>query len=126
MLAPTKFCKFLDSVSNRKMNELVCYGIQFISVDEIYMEYCAIVGEVWKAIPHKYDIYWMQSLLIETWGFRILFSALRHNCNYCYLRQNSLLKLWKCFLYTHQCGLLYTARTKRLLFALLERNHYVT
>jgi len=82
------------------MKVLVCYGIKFSSVDEMCMEYCAVVGEVSKAVPHKYDIYWMQSLLIETWFFRILFSVLRLNFNYCYLRQNSLLKLWKCFFYT--------------------------
>ena len=51
------FANFLDSVSNRRMKELVCYGIKFSSVDEMCMEYCTVVGKVSKAVPHKYDIY---------------------------------------------------------------------
>lgn len=53
---------------------------------------------------------------------RTLFAVLRHIFIYSYLRQKSLLKLWKYLLYTHQWGVSYTARIQQRLLALLEKN----
>lgn len=53
---------------------------------------------------------------------RTLFAVLRLICDHSCLRYRSLLKLWKCLLYTDQWGVSYNARTQQRLLALLEKN----